>query len=138
MKSILHFISALTGLMMAGLAFIGGLILLKTTAWEVAEIQNRIYTGALLLFSGAAGITIFIHLTREGRVSGLASAVLLVILCTYPLAVSFQYLFLGPSYGGLIGGIGAAIAFSQFIISLFGTLSGMILFRYSLTIRNEK
>ncbi len=137
MKSIIHFIAALTGLTMAGLAFIGGLILLKTTAWEVAEIQSRIYTGALLILSGASSIMIFVHLVREGRVSGIVSAVLLFILCAYPLAMSFHYLFIGPSYGGLIGGVGAAIALAQFLISLIGTLSGMALFRYSLSIKNE-
>jgi hypothetical protein len=115
MKSLLHWFSALAGLLMAGLALVGGLILLKTTAWEVAGIQNRIFTAALLLVSFAACVSLFIHLIRETRESGIISAILLALLGVYPLVMSFHYLFVGSSYGGMIGGVGAAIALAQFL-----------------------
>jgi hypothetical protein len=138
MKNLIHFISAVVGLAMAGLAFTGGLILLKTTAWEAAEMRHKIFTGALLFLPVAAAIAIFIHLARKGRVSGFISGILLALLCAYPLAASFHYLFLEPSSGGLIGGIGALIALAQFLISLFGSLSGFILLYYSFKIDNQK
>ena len=118
----------MSGAAAATLALIGSLILLQTTAWEVATFGNKLYTG--LLFSGSllATLCCLIHFGRQGRIDGILSGLFLFALGVYPFVSTTKFLFFGPSYGGLIGGVGAAIAFAVFLISLTVTISGIYLF----------
>jgi hypothetical protein len=137
MKSRIYFISLFSGTLMSLLALFAGLILLKTTAWEVAEFKHKVSTGALLIVSFSAIVAIFIHFIRQGRVDGVIAGCLLFGLGVRPLVSSFHYLFLGPSYGGMIGGVGAAITLAQFVISLVATLAGTCVVLLALQMKNE-
>jgi len=125
------------GVFAAFLACIGYWVLATNGAWSVWSLATRVKVLGNLVLAHSAFIMLFVHIERDGVRTGIAAGVLLLLLGAVPFGYSFHYLFLGPSYGGLIGGIGAAIALLQFMISGSIVLSGVMLLRRMVWRRNR-
>ena len=118
---------AVFGLFAAILACIGFWVLAKTAAWSVWSVTQRFTLIGNLILAHSAVVLLFVHIARDGVPDGIAAGSLLLALGALPFGYSFHYLFLGPSYGGLIGGVGALIALLQFGISGSVVTSGLVL-----------
>jgi hypothetical protein len=118
---------ALFGLVAAILACVGFWIIAKTAAWSAWSVTQRFTLIGNLILAHFAVVVLFVHIARDGVLDGIAAGSLLLALGALPFGYSFHYLFLGPSYGGLIGGVGALIALLQFGISGSVVTSGSVL-----------
>lgn len=118
---------AFFGLFAAILACIGFWVSAKTAAWSAWSDTQRFTLIGNLILSHVTVVLLFVHIARDGVLDGVAAGSLLLALGAIPFGYSFHYLFLGPSYGGLIGGIGALIMLMAFGISGSVVTSGSVL-----------